>query len=78
MDAQPNSASNRDAYHELSCYTLTLLVAQLFLQVLARVEVLARHEGRPVQARQGTVTVASFHPELSGDLRLHELFLQGV
>src|SRR3954465_2158408 len=22
MDAQPNSASNRDAYHELSCYTL--------------------------------------------------------
>ena len=42
------------------------------------VEVLARHEGRPVLARQGTVTVASFHPELSGDSRLHARFLQEV
>jgi 5'-phosphate synthase pdxT subunit len=42
------------------------------------VEVLARHEGRAVLARQGTVTVASFHPELSGDSRLHARFLQEV
>jgi 5'-phosphate synthase pdxT subunit len=42
------------------------------------VDVLARHEGRPVLARQGTVTVASFHPELSGDNRLHARFLQEV
>jgi 5'-phosphate synthase pdxT subunit len=42
------------------------------------VEVLARHEGRPVLARQGPVTVASFHPELSGDNRLHARFLQEV
>lgn len=40
-----------------------------------RVEVLARHDDVPVLARQGPVFVASFHPELSGDLRLHELFL---
>ncbi|MFI5052838.1 MAG: pyridoxal 5'-phosphate synthase glutaminase subunit PdxT [Acidimicrobiia bacterium] len=39
------------------------------------VEVLARHEGSPVLARHGPVWVASFHPELSGDLRLHEWFL---
>jgi 5'-phosphate synthase pdxT subunit len=39
------------------------------------VEVLARHDGHPVLARQGRVWVASFHPELSGDLRLHEWFL---
>lgn len=39
------------------------------------VEVLATHEDVPVLARQGAVVVASFHPELSGDLRLHELFL---
>lgn len=44
----------------------------------AGVEVLASHDGRPVLARQGTVTVASFHPELSGDTRLHERFLQEV
>jgi 5'-phosphate synthase pdxT subunit len=39
------------------------------------VEILAVHEGVPVLARQGAVVVTSFHPELSGDLRLHELFL---
>ena len=42
-----------------------------------RVEVLARHDDVPVLVRQGAVVVASFHPELSGDLRLHEWFLHG-
>ena len=39
------------------------------------VEVLADHEGVPVLARQGSVMVASFHPEITSDHRLHELFL---
>ncbi len=42
------------------------------------VEVLARVDDRPVACRQGPVLVTSFHPELSGDLRLHDLFLKGV
>jgi 5'-phosphate synthase pdxT subunit len=42
------------------------------------VVVLASHEGHAALARQGAVTVASFHPELSEDRRLHELFLQEV
>jgi 5'-phosphate synthase pdxT subunit len=42
------------------------------------VEVLARLDGRPVACRQGSVLVTSFHPELSGDLRLHDLFLKGL
>jgi 5'-phosphate synthase pdxT subunit len=46
-------------------------------RVGAGVEVLATHEGRPVLCRQGTIWAASFHPELSGDLRVHERFLQG-
>jgi pyridoxal 5'-phosphate synthase pdxT subunit len=41
-----------------------------------RVDVLARHDDVPVLARQGAVVVTSFHPELSGDLRLHEWFLR--
>ena len=41
------------------------------------VEVLASVDGHPVLCRQGAVLVAAFHPELSGDLRLHELFLGG-
>ena len=42
------------------------------------VEILARVDGRPVACRQGPVLVTSFHPELSGDLRLHDLFLKGL
>jgi 5'-phosphate synthase pdxT subunit len=39
------------------------------------VDVLASHDGAPVLARQGVITVASFHPELTGDDRLHRAFL---
>jgi len=39
------------------------------------VEILASVDGRPVLARQGAAVVASFHPELTDDLRLHRLFL---
>jgi 5'-phosphate synthase pdxT subunit len=44
----------------------------------ADVEILAGHEGHPVLARQGRVLVAAFHPELTDDTRLHELFLEEV
>jgi 5'-phosphate synthase pdxT subunit len=30
---------------------------------------------QPVVCRQGAVLVASFHPELTGDRRLHQLFV---
>jgi len=39
------------------------------------VTVLASLDGAPVLCRQGAVLVAAFHPELSGDLRLHQLFV---
>jgi 5'-phosphate synthase pdxT subunit len=42
------------------------------------VEVLAEVDGHPVLARQGRFLVASFHPELTDDTRLHELFLEEV
>ena len=40
------------------------------------VEVLATHENRAVFCRQGTIWATSFHPELSGDLRVHQRFLR--
>lgn len=40
------------------------------------VEVLARVHDLPVLCRQGRVLVASFHPELSDDPRIHEFFLE--
>jgi 5'-phosphate synthase pdxT subunit len=42
------------------------------------VDVLASWDDRPVLARQGAVTVAAFHPELSGDPRIHSRFLDEV
>lgn len=45
-------------------------------QVGAGVEVLASVDGHPVLCREGNVLVSSFHPELTGDRRLHELFLR--
>jgi 5'-phosphate synthase pdxT subunit len=41
----------------------------------ADVEVLARVDGHPVAVRQGNVLAVAFHPELSGETRLHELLL---
>jgi 5'-phosphate synthase pdxT subunit len=38
------------------------------------VEVLARHAGDPVLAREGSVLVATFHPELTDDLGVHRYF----
>jgi 5'-phosphate synthase pdxT subunit len=40
------------------------------------VEVLARDaEGRIIAVRQGKVMATAFHPELTGDRRLHRLLL---
>jgi 5'-phosphate synthase pdxT subunit len=44
----------------------------------ADVEVLAEREGEPVLLRQGRFLVASFHPELTDDTRVHERFLELV
>jgi 5'-phosphate synthase pdxT subunit len=41
-------------------------------------EVMATYEGKPVALRQGSVMALAFHPELSGDLRLHREFLKMV
>jgi 5'-phosphate synthase pdxT subunit len=42
------------------------------------VEVLAERDAEPVLLRQGRFLVASFHPELTDDTRVHELFLDLV
>jgi 5'-phosphate synthase pdxT subunit len=42
------------------------------------VEVLAELDGEPVLLRQGRFLVATFHPELTDDTRVHELFLDSV
>jgi pyridoxal 5'-phosphate synthase pdxT subunit len=51
------------------------------VSVLASVSAPSGGEGQQSHAvlcRQGAVLVAAFHPELSGDLRIHQLFLRSV
>jgi pyridoxal 5'-phosphate synthase pdxT subunit len=47
-------------------------------EVGSDVEVLAELDGEPVLLRDGRFLVASFHPELTDDTRVHELFLDLV
>ena len=42
------------------------------------VEILAEVDGHPVAARQDAMLVISFHPEIAGESRVHELFLRDV
>jgi 5'-phosphate synthase pdxT subunit len=59
------------------------------VEVLAAIEPLEAHDGvadaalpasgsLPVLARQGAVLVSAFHPELTGDRRVHELFVSMI
>ena len=42
------------------------------------VQVLARAAGHPVAVRQGRVLATAFHPEVTGDRRVHQLFVDLV
>jgi len=53
--------------------------APVVTHVGQRVKVLASmDDGRPVAVRQNHILATAFHPELTPDLRLHELFLRIV
>lgn len=47
-------------------------------EVGAEVEVLASHEDRPVLVREGALLGATFHPEITGEDRLHRVFVDMV
>lgn len=40
------------------------------------VDVLSRYDGEPVLVRQGRILAATFHPEITGDDRLHRRFVE--
>jgi len=50
--------------------------APLIVQVGPGVEVLAEHQGVPVLVQSGRLWASTFHPELAGDARVHEMFVQ--
>ncbi len=52
--------------------------APIIRRVGETARVLARYEGDPVLVEQGRHMVATFHPELTADPRVHKLFLEKV
>ena len=42
------------------------------------IEVLAEYDGAPVIVRQNRHLAAAFHPEIAGDTRLHQLWLENL
>ena len=55
---------------------MVFIRAPIIEQVGSGVEVLARRDDRPVLVRQGKVLACTFHPELTKDTTVHELFLK--
>jgi len=49
--------------------------APFIVQLGPDVEPLAEYNGSTVMARQGSLLVASFHPELTDDVRIHRMFV---
>jgi 5'-phosphate synthase pdxT subunit len=52
--------------------------APVIERVGTAVEVLATCDDKPVLIRQGNCLASSFHPEMTGDARIHELFVSSV
>jgi pyridoxal 5'-phosphate synthase pdxT subunit len=50
--------------------------APIIESVGAGVEILAEDRGHPVLVRQGRILASTFHPELTSDTAVHELFLK--
>ena len=52
--------------------------APQILEVGSAVEILARHENVPVLVRQNKILAAAFHPEIAGEMRVHQLWLDSI
>jgi 5'-phosphate synthase pdxT subunit len=68
----PGVAHSSAGSGEPSPLPLVFIRAPRIERVGDRVEVLARHRGEPVLVREGNVTAATFHPELTSDPRVHD------
>jgi 5'-phosphate synthase pdxT subunit len=70
--------ANLDFSHIGEPYRGVFIRAPWIESVSEGVEVLSSHEGHIVAARQGSMLATTFHPELTGDPRIHRYFVQAV
>ena len=59
-------------------FTAVFIRAPIIEEVGSGVEILATHNGAPVAVVSQNILAASFHPELTNDVRFHELFLHMI
>jgi pyridoxal 5'-phosphate synthase pdxT subunit len=68
-------SSIREGMFQGSPTEMVFIRAPKISRVGPKVEVIATEGGDPVMVRQGNVMAATFHPELSDDKSIHQLFL---
>ncbi|MGH2698951.1 MAG: pyridoxal 5'-phosphate synthase glutaminase subunit PdxT [Actinomycetota bacterium] len=59
-------------------FTAVFIRAPIIERSGGEVEVLATCDEVPVLVREGNLLAASFHPEMTGDARLHQMFVDGL
>lgn len=57
---------------------MVFIRAPRIAEIGPNVEVIAKRDGDPVLVKQGRILAATFHPELTQDLRVHQLFVDIV
>ena len=74
---QLGSFYTEEQFGQLGKIPMTFIRAPYIESVESGVEILAQVRGNIVAARYKNQTAVSFHPELNGDLRLYEWWLNG-
>ena len=75
---QLGSFNTEEEFKGIGRVPMTFIRAPYIEEAGPEVEILARVDGKAVAARQGNMLVTAFHPELTDDTRIHELFLSIV
>lgn len=72
---QLGSFNTEEEFRGIGKVPMTFIRAPYIEDAGPDVEIFATVEGKAVAARQGNMLVTAFHPELTDDTRIHELFL---
>ena len=75
---QLGSFNTEEEFAGIGRVPMTFIRAPYIEEAGPEVEILARVDGKAVAARQRNMLVTAFHPELTADTRIHELFLKIV
>ena len=73
---QLGSFNTEEEFNGIGRIPMTFIRAPYIEEAGPEVEILARVDGKAVAARQKNMLVTAFHPELTADTRIHELFLK--